>query len=391
MRIVPIIYQRWHKSWSIIRSSNFSTAVFLIVFVLTIGSLGISIFELGRSEQFRSLGSSLWWSIVTTTTVGYGDKVPVTIGGKIFGAVLMLAGIASFSLFTASVSSMLVARKIREDRGLEEIKSRNHILICGWSHNGETILNSFLSHSTFIRNSDVVLVNNLDENTVNDLKYRYKQLSLKFVRGDFTSESVLVRAGVKNAASAVVLPDLSSPTRTIADEKTVLATLSIKSIAPRVRVFAHVLEKEGESHLKRAHVTDIIVSDEFSGFLLMAHVLFPGIPQVVSDILKYDSAHVIKRLEIPAEFEGKPFKELSAYFKVNGNHIVIALVKEAESVDISDVLQGDYSFLDEFIERKFREAGRGVLGDSHIRLNVNPDNDYIIRDEKYVVSISDVI
>ena len=102
--------------WNVIRSSNFATAIFVIVLVLTVGSLGISIFELGKSEAFQSVGSLLLWSIVTTTTVGYGDKIPVTTGGKIFGAFLMLAGIASFSLFTASVSSMLVARKLREGK-----------------------------------------------------------------------------------------------------------------------------------------------------------------------------------------------------------------------------------------------------------------------------------
>jgi len=384
------VFQKWIKTWHLIRTSDFATAVFVIMLVLTLGSLGIIIFELGHNEDFGSWGSAFWWAIVTSTTVGYGDKVPITTGGKVFGAFLMLAGIASISLFTASVSSMLVARKIREGKGLEEIKSKNHILICGWNYSGETILKSFMSYSELISNRDIVLVNNLQEEEASDLLYKYKQINPKFVKGDFTGESLLIRAGVKNADAAVVLPDLSAATRTIADEKTVLATLSMKSIAPNIRVFAHVLEKESEAHLKRANVTDIIVSDEFSGFLLMAHILFPGIPQVVSDILKYDSNHVIKRLEIPTEFKGKTFKELSDHFKERGNRTVIALVNEIESVKISDVLVGDYSFLDEFIERKFREAGRGNLGEGQIGLNVNPKNEYIINDEKYVVSISDV-
>jgi voltage-gated potassium channel len=382
------IFQKWAKIWQIIRSSDFITAIFVIVMVLTFGTLGISIFEIGINEQFESWGSSLWWSIVTTTTVGYGDKVPVSLGGKIVAGFIILAGIASFSLFTASVSSMLVAKKIREGKGLEEIKSKNHILICGWNYNCESILNSLLSYSSQIDIPDIVMVNNLEEEASNDLLYRYKQLNLKFVKGDFASESVLIRAGIKNAEATIILPDLSSPTRANADEKTVLVTLSIKSIAPKLRVYAHVLDKSSAGHLKRANATGIIVSDEFSGFLLMSHIIFPGIPQTVSEILSSDSDHVLNRLAIPNDLKGKSFKELSDHFKDKGNSTVIALIKETDSVQISDILVGDYSFLDEFIERKFREAGRGLFSEEQVFLNVNPANDHVINEEKYVIAIT---
>jgi len=390
MSLYRVLYHRWRKIWSLIRSSDFATAVFVIILVLTTGSIGISLFEIGRSGEFSSLGSSLWWSIVTATTVGYGDKVPVTTGGKIFGSFLMLMGIASISLFTASVSSMLVARKIREGKGLEEIKTKNHFVICGWNYHGEAVLNSFMNFTAQIKDREIVMVNDLQEETANDLLYKYKQISPKFVKGDFTSESVLVRAGIKSADAAVILPDLSNPTRLRADEKTILATLTIKSIAPKIRVYAHVLERESETHLKRANITDVTVSDEFSGFLLVAHVLFPGLPQIVNEILSYEGTHVLRRLEIPAEFKGKPFKQLSEYFKHKNNQTVIALINEKESVKISDILVGDYSFLDEFIERKFREAGRGILGEEQVSLRINPDNEYIVKDEKYVAALCSI-
>lgn len=382
------IFHKWVKIWHLIRSSDFTTAIFVIMMVLTVGTLGISVFEIGINEQFENWGNSLWWSIVTTTTVGYGDKVPVSVGGKIFAGLIILAGIASFSLFTASVSSMLIAKKIREGKGLEEIKLKNHILICGWNYNCESILDSFISFTSQIDTPDIVLVNNLEEEASSDLLYRYKQLNLKFVKGDFASESVLIRAGIKNAESAIILPDLASPTRANADEKTVLVTLSIKSIAPKLRVYAHVLDKNSAGHLKRANATGIIISDEFSGFLLMSHIVFPGIPQIVREILSADGEYALNRLAIPHDFKGKSFKELSDHFKDKGNRIVIALIKETESVQISDILVGDYSFLDEFIERKFRESGRGLFSEEQLFLNVNPANDHIINEEKYVIAIT---
>jgi voltage-gated potassium channel len=164
----------------------------------------------------------------------------------------------------------------------------------------------------------------------------------------------------------VILPDHSSSTRTAADEKTIHATLSIKAIAPKVRVFAHVLDRKSKSHLKQANVTYIIISDEFSGLLLMAHVLYPGISQAVITILRYDSDSIMNRLAIPHEYRGRSFKELSDHVKEKGNHIAIALVNTDASQTISDILVDDQSFLDNYIKRKFKEAGRDEFGDQQI-------------------------
>ncbi|MEK7214112.1 MAG: potassium channel family protein, partial [Chloroflexota bacterium] len=54
---------------------------------------------------------ALWWSVTTVTTVGYGDRYPVTPFGRAIAVFLMLAGIVLFSLLTASLSAMLVQRK----------------------------------------------------------------------------------------------------------------------------------------------------------------------------------------------------------------------------------------------------------------------------------------
>ena len=53
------------------------------------------------------------------TTVGYGDKVPATTMGKIFGFLVMLSGLILLSMFTASISSIIVTKKIKEREGLE--------------------------------------------------------------------------------------------------------------------------------------------------------------------------------------------------------------------------------------------------------------------------------
>ena len=63
-----------------------------------------------------TFGDSLWWAIVTVTTVGYGDIVPETTPGRIIAAVLMLAGVSAIPITTSLVVSVFVSRMQKQER-----------------------------------------------------------------------------------------------------------------------------------------------------------------------------------------------------------------------------------------------------------------------------------
>ena len=65
-------------------------------------------------ENFPSIGSGLWWAVQTVTTVGYGDDVPTTVGGRLVAATVMLFGIGFLTVITASITSTFVAQSRRE-------------------------------------------------------------------------------------------------------------------------------------------------------------------------------------------------------------------------------------------------------------------------------------
>jgi len=360
--------------------------VFIVIFsVMTAGAVVVFFFEREQNpDHFDTIFQSVWWALVTMTTVGYGDKVPITIGGRLAGAVIMFSGVALVSIFTATISSIYVARKIREDKGLEQINIENHIVLCGWYDHSESLLESLIKLNDS-KELNIVLVNELPEDEVNNVLFKYKGVNIKYVRGDFTSEAVLELANVKKAHSVLIVPDTSTLSTSEPDERTVLATLTLKAMNPTIKVYAHVVNPATKGHLRRANVDEIVLQDEFTGFLLASHVANPGIPQTFNELLDYNVRMNLQRFEIPENKVGATFGELSEYYNNSGNGILIGITSEREAVQISDILSADASSLDTFIARKFEESGIDIEREKGHRVEINPPRTLMI--EKHDVAL----
>jgi len=114
-----------------------------MVFLL-LGAIGFSLVEPAEGPWWSRFGRALWWGLVTMTTVGYGDVVPVTFLGRLLASGLMVIGFISLSLVTATVASVFIERKFRQEKGLEAIKVTQHILILGWPEDAEALLDQLL-------------------------------------------------------------------------------------------------------------------------------------------------------------------------------------------------------------------------------------------------------
>lgn len=88
----------------------FTSVGLLAVMLVIFASISILQVETDPLSNIKTAEDAIWWSYVTITTVGYGDKFPVTTGGRIIGMILMTAGVGLFGTFTGFVSSWFLAK-----------------------------------------------------------------------------------------------------------------------------------------------------------------------------------------------------------------------------------------------------------------------------------------
>ena len=347
----------------------------ILIVMWLVGAIGILVLESKNQPDFSSLKNTLWWTIVTMTTVGYGDMSPQGDYSRLFATFIMLTGIGISGLFTGTISSIFVTKKIREGRGLETIKISYHIIICGYNPNLEMIIDFIIKSSNNQKHS-IVLINDLSEDNINSIMSKYSDFDIRFVKGDHSRESILEKANIKNAQSAIVLTD---DTDINGDQKTILATLTIKNISKDIRVIAQVSNRENITHLRRANVDEIIINDKFETFMTASHILDPGVPQAIYQLMDSQSLHRFQSKSIPDKYIGQSFEALFNDFRKNNGWICIGLYMEEEKIGISDFLSSDHSSIDAFIERKLKEAGHSLKNESKVAILMNPKPDHSIQ------------
>ena len=355
-----------------------------ILITMLIGGLVIQVLETGEITEGDT---PFWWAIVTMTTVGYGDYSPSSPQGRLFAIIIMFIGISLVSLLTASISSIFVVQNIREGKGLEKLNLKNHIILCGWNPSAIRVLESIYDRIIQTKENEVVLVNDLDEKEIAQIKNKFPKMTVHFVAGDFTHEEILQKANVLMSNTVVILPNIAAGENEPHDEKTVFATLTIKNLDSSLRVIAYIYDRENLTHIKRANADEVVVVDDMSTHLLASHVIDPGVPQIANQLMNSGSSYHFKRKQIPDEFVGKTFDTLFNHFRSKDGSILIGLYAEDENLGIGEILSTDTSALDEFIERKLKEGGVPLHDQSKIHVSVNPKKNYVLQDGEHAIII----
>ena len=101
----------------------------LVMIVITVGIVlvgGVIVWVFDR-QDFPDLGSALWYTLQTVTTVGYGDHVPTTEVGRLVGASVMVVAVALIAILTASITSVFVEAAQRRQRAGSAAQDRDSV------------------------------------------------------------------------------------------------------------------------------------------------------------------------------------------------------------------------------------------------------------------------
>ncbi|MHB9031253.1 MAG: ion channel [Candidatus Latescibacterota bacterium] len=386
-RIRKRIYES--RIWRLLFRNTQVRWLFLLSLLLILLMIMIAIAEEGVNDGFHCIWDSLYWAVVTLASVGYGDIVPRGHLGRVLTIPFIIISVVLMSFMTATIASILTASRIREGRGLQKINFQRHVVICGSNSHIDRVISGIISASGRAI-PDIVLINSQPESANTTLVERFPEATVRFVSGDYTTESTLLRAAVDKASAVIIMADSGPEGQGKPDDRTLIAALAIKSLSRHVEICAELLDAANEVHLRRAGVDQIVFSGEFSGFLLSSSVMTPGITQALREMMRIDRGNAIRRLPFPREMQGNTFHAAALAFLEHDGSILLGVITERKTFNMEDLLTGDNNSIDDFIRRKFSEAGRNLEIETKGRLTVtmNPGRDYRITGDDFAVVLA---
>ncbi len=282
--------------------------VCLIVCMVTLlGSAGFVYFE-------KDIGftDALWWSVVTLTTVGYGDISPHSPGGRIVGILVMVSGIGFLGVLTASIASIFVEKKFLENKGMKPADVKNHFIICGWNFRGHKVIEELRADSK-CGDLPIVIIADIPEKPLDDS-------GVWFVCGEVETE-ILEKACIGDAQGVIVLSDdgLDAYSR---DAKAILNTLTIKSMNARAYICVELMDEKNIRHCRRAGADEIIVAGELSTNLLVQAALDHGITRLM---VSNRYGEELYKINLPPHLAGKTFFDILCALKAEHGVLCVGI------------------------------------------------------------------
>ena len=308
----------------------------LILIIIPIGLIGYMLIEK------KSLFDAIYLTIITLTTIGFGDIVPTTQLGRLFTLVLVFAGLGALAFFLSSSFALLFSAEAMARRRLARVKRKigaldNHYIICGSGElvdktighvlNGAEIrrkqhqessyqpianwLNRILGkpkrgrfirlreliyrlyivyHYYFVEHTtllDLIVVVTDEE----DYGERLRSAGILVIDGDPGDDDSLLGAGISRAQAIMVMLDH--------DTETLLTVLSARNLNPRLYVTAAAVEEELKLKIMKAGANVVLAPYEVAAQFLNSATLRPAVNDYFNSILfSQETQHQITQLEL---------------------------------------------------------------------------------------------
>ncbi len=193
-------------------------------------------------ENNLSIFDSIYMTVLTLSTFGYGEVQPMSQGGKIWAMIVILFGVTGFAMVLSSLNTSIINfKEYKEKKMLNKIKKlRDHYILCGFGRMGAVIAKEL--HG---KNIPFVVVDLNEEKIkkVNDLGYLY-------IHADATFDTTLREAGIMNSKGIAITLDT--------DQDNLFVTMSAKNLNSNSYILSRCSQKETGRKLKRAGAGKIV-------------------------------------------------------------------------------------------------------------------------------------
>ncbi len=295
--------------------SKLRLALIFLVLVVSTGTIGYALIE------HWPLFDSLYMTIITLATVGYGEIRPMSEAGRAFTMFLIVFGAFNIGFIAAALAQLVLEGQLMALLGKRKMEKRvqrlkNHIILCGYGRVGKQVAQEF----SRLKVPFVILEQ--DHTIIPDPR----SSDLMFIQGNAADDEVLEQAGIKQARAVVsTLPD---------DADNVYLSLTARQINPELMIIARAESDLAKRKLHRAGADRVISPHELGGMQMAMATLRPNVVDFMR-LATFDPSHQgLSIEEIPIRHKsaltGKSLIETA--IKTKYDTIVVGLRKNSGEV-----------------------------------------------------------
>lgn len=318
----------FYQFYSSSQLARVGKVIFFFLALVLYSATGYMYFELPNNADLQ-WPDAFWWSIVTMTTVGYGDLYPTSLWGRILiGCPTMLLGVSILGYFLSIVASTILESKLKEAKGMKELDLRDHIVICNFDCLEKTLkVIREIRRDSSTENVPVVLVDEELEELPPDLQ----QEKVYFIRGNPTRESTLAKGNVAEARAVIIQAEPSDPDKS--DNSNLKIGLTIGTISPDTYTVVECMNPENILFFKRAHCDSVVCIASLASQMMVQELQDPGISLVVAELTSNREGKQFYMVDVPAS--AKRFSDLQDHFG-DDNASVFGVRRNGENVLLPD-------------------------------------------------------
>ncbi|RUA31438.1 MAG: TrkA family potassium uptake protein [Bacteroidetes bacterium] len=299
-------------------------------------------FELLSEEgKIDNLSDAFWYSIVTLTTVGYGDLVPTSTGGRAIGYIMILLSLGVYGLLIGQVSSIIAKIKENKKIGMYGTDFKNHIVVIGWTNFGKTVIDQLIKAGRKV----AIVTKNRDN--IDLLKELYQDKNLFILYSDYENFELLEKVNIKKSSTVFINLD--------DDTEKLVYILNLKKEYDGLNYTVTLENSNLKQTFMSAGVTHAISRNEIASRLMASYMFEPDVALFSEEILAFpttDSDYDMKQYKVLESnpYKGQQYDKAFYDLKKNENVILLGLVRieNGERVvyknpsDNFNIKEGDY-------------------------------------------------